>query len=321
LITAVASAAVLAGSAAMAAPAMAGTYHQGSWSLDAPSTDSRTAQVLQPINANGTSVFSAKSRTIPVQYKVTDTQSFTFESLNPSDPSYQTSGPGENDSSDVAWTPPAGTTVSGITDLEAVASFTTGDNGGGALRWSIHTPIGNIFVYYGTYPNFQDSLVQSGNLIANTSELRVDTSQLPGGTFYDTWQHALVLAGNQPVGYAALVLDAGWSNPAGQVMDLTSATVNGDTFTMPGSVTTSDNSAPAWLSLFKTSGATPAQVVDEGLISTQGDTGGQFRQVDGKYIYNLPVSNLPDPSASYTVGISFSSDGSSPVGVVPFGTK
>jgi hypothetical protein len=63
--------------------------------------------------------------------------------------------------------------------------------------------------------------------------------------------------------------------------------------------------------------------VDEGdLISTQGDTGGKYRQIDGKYMYNLPVSNLTDKSATYQVGVSFSSDGSSPVpNTVNFGLK
>jgi hypothetical protein len=38
-------------------------------------------------------------------------------------------------------------------------------------------------------------------------------------------------------------------------------------------------------------------------------------------MYNVPVSNLPDPTATYQVGISFNSNGSSPVGVVQFGLK
>ena len=75
------------------------------------------------------------------------------------------------------------------------------------------------------------------------------------------------------------------------------------------------------MSLYKTSGATPSQVVDENLVDTQGDSGGQYRVVDGMYMYNFPVSNLPDPTATYKIGISFHSDGSSPVGVVQFGTK
>jgi hypothetical protein len=305
-----------------ASAASAGTYTSGAWTLQAPSTDSFSAQVQQPINADGSSVFSHKSSTIPVQFKVTDTQGFTFESLNPSDPNYLTSGNGENDYSALSYTPPAGTTVSGIIDLEAAATFTAGSNGGGALRWSVNTPIGNIFVYYGTGPGFTDNLVQSGNLIANTSDVRVDTSQLPGGTFYDTWAHALTLAGSQPVGYTALVLDGGWSNPAGQVMNLTSATVNGNAFTMPGTITTQTNTAPAWIYLDKTSGVTTAPIDETTLTSTQGDSGGQFRQVDGKYIYNLPVNDLQGASGDiWKVGISLTQNGSPIPSTVKFALK
>lgn len=40
------------------------------------------------------------------------------------------------------------------------------------------------------------------------------------------------------------------------------------------------------------------------------------------YMYNLPVSQLPDLSATYQVGISFNPDGSSPVpATVLFGLK
>jgi len=70
----------------VASAASAGTYTSGAWTLQAPSTDSFSAQVQQPINADGSSVFSHKSSTILVQFKVTNTQGFTFESMNPSAP-------------------------------------------------------------------------------------------------------------------------------------------------------------------------------------------------------------------------------------------
>lgn len=39
-------------------------------------------------------------------------------------------------------------------------------------------------------------------------------------------------------------------------------------------------------------------------------------------MYNLPVNDLGDPTASYTVGVSFNSDGSSPVAnTANFGLK
>jgi hypothetical protein len=154
--------------------------------------------------------------------------------------------------------------------------------------------------------------------------VRVDTSQLAGGSFYDTWAHALTLAGSQPVQDAALVLDGGWSNPTGQVVNLSTATVDGDSFTMPTATSgVVDNSAPAWISVTKFNGATPIGPIDEStLTSTQGDVGGQFRQVDSMYMYNLPVNDLTDKTATYQVGVSFHSDGSSPVAnTVTFGLK
>jgi hypothetical protein len=53
----------------------------GTWSLDAPHTDTYAAQVQQPINPDGSSVWAAKRGVIPVQFKLTDTSSYMFESL------------------------------------------------------------------------------------------------------------------------------------------------------------------------------------------------------------------------------------------------
>ena len=50
----------------------------------------------------------------------------------------------------------------------------------------------------------------TGNLAAS-GDLRVDTSQLAGGTFYDTMAHAKVLAGSKPITNVSIVADAGWA--------------------------------------------------------------------------------------------------------------
>jgi hypothetical protein len=310
-----------------AGTASAATYHQGHWTLDAPGGSSYQAQVQQPINADGSSIFSAKSRTIPVKWKVTQTQSFTFESL---------SGATTVDNglySALSYTPPAGTTFEQITGLQAAAAFTSGTNHGGSLRWSVTVPEiqyqgqpANVFVYYGTGPNFTDSLVQNGNLIANTADLRVDTSQIPGGTFYDTWSHAVSLLTGQSVSDVSLVLDGGWGGD--QVMNLSDASVTttggSSMFTWPApiaGVAVDPSTVPMYVYLYEVSGNTPGAVVDENLVNTQGDTGGQYRAADGMYMYNFPVSNLPDKSATYKIGISTNSDGSSPFAQVPFGSK
>jgi hypothetical protein len=105
-------------------------------------------------------------------------------------------------------------------------------------------------------------------------------------------------------------------------MNLTSATVNGNAFTMPGTVTTQTNTAPAWIYLDKTSGVTTAPIDETTLTSTQGDSGGQFRQVDGKYIYNLPVNDLQGASGDiWKVGVSFTKNGSPVPSTAKFALK
>jgi hypothetical protein len=338
IVKAAALAAVSAGTlglgGAMASAASAGTTTQGSWTLTAPetSTSSSSAQVLQPINADGSSVFNNKSRTVPVQFKVikTSTNGFKFESIVNGDSGQApvTSGIGENDYSAASYSPPSGTTVDQLTSLVADYSWQFGTDHGGSLRWSITLDNGkSIFVYFGDEPNTTSESASNGsgvNLL-NAGDLRFDTSQV-GGTFYDTWANAQALASGHTVSDVSLVVDGGWAGD--QILNLSDAkvTVNGSTstFTMPTTTTTTtqDNSAPAWVYLSKVSGATPTSNIDETtLTSTQGDSGGQYRQVDGKYMYNLPIAGL-DTTATYEVGVSFQSDGHNPIPTpVHFGLK
>lgn len=121
----------------------------------------------------------------------------------------------------IAYLPPAGkkgTSTADLTTLSVTYKILEGGFGGGSLRFSIGidtnldgTTDGNIFVYAGTAPNFDDEpgdWVDSGNLL-ETEELRVDTSQI-GGTFYDTWDHALELTEEAAVTGVLVVVDAGY---------------------------------------------------------------------------------------------------------------
>ena len=339
-ITAAACAAALAGTAAVAAPAMAGTYSQGSWNLDAPGGTTYTAQVQQPVNADGSSVFSAKNRTIPVKYKVTAQSKFAFESVTnrpwggDSGVTPDTSASNHTDWSYLGYTVPNGTTVKDITNLTANFNWTYGENHGGGFRWQIGTPSGNIMVDYGdASDSLQGDTAGSGVNMVNSplaSQQRDESNQV-GGTMYTSWQYVLDHFGDLQVNSVALIVDGGWgAGPLGahdQVLDLSTVTVGlasgSSTFTWPAATAgQTDNSQPAWIYLYKSNGSTPAAQIDEELLtSTQGDTGGQFRQIDSMYMYNLPVSNLPDKAATYQVGLSFHPDGSDPVGVVPFGLK
>jgi hypothetical protein len=290
-----------------AAGASAGTYTSGAWTLTAPSTDSYSAQVQQPINPDGSSVWSAKKGVIPVQFKLYDTKSFKFESL------YGATTVDNGLYSSASYVPPSGTTVSQITSLIADYTWQGGvaADHDGALRWSITTDIPNpkggfesLFVYYGDYPNFTAESGGDGsatNLLSLTDQ-RVDTTQF-GGAFYDTWAHASdpSYLGNDTVTSISLVLDAGWAGD--QVMNLTDAqvVVNGatSTFTMPAS-TTSQTTAPAmFIDIVKGTSSDPG-TVDETTYTGVGDTSGQFAVVDGKYKYNLSTSSLSG-AGTYTV--------------------
>lgn len=272
--------------------ASAATYSSGSWTLAAPSTDTYSAQVQQPINPNGSSVWSAKRGVIPVQFTLTDTTKFVFESIVNGDSGQTPTA--DNAYSVASYTPPAGTTVSQLTSLVADYTWTYGTDHGGSLRWSINVgPNQSIFVYFGDEPGFTSEtsgVNGSGTNLLSLTDLRFDTSQLTGGSFYDTWTHALALAGTDPVNYVALVADGGWRGD--QVLKLTSASVNGNSFTFPAAGTAVQTNAPSmYLDITQISGSDPG-VVDETTYSGVGDTGGQFRAVDGKYMYNLDVSSL-----------------------------
>jgi hypothetical protein len=323
---------------AASAASSPGTTGSGSWSFDpgtghnaitqGGTTTVHRASVLQPINADGSSVFNHKSSTIPVQFQVqSDTQ--TTPSVYP--------GLLESSASvlygNLQYTPSGSPTVADISNLEADFTWLSAQQDeGGSLRWQIDTPIGNMNLYYGDNPSFQTDLngTDTGvNMVSlASSSARVDSSGMTGGSYGpNTWTSTVAQFGNEPVNSVALIVDSGaWEGNTQQVQ-LVDANVTIGTNTSsytPGTVGSTsdtgwvnDNSASAWISLSKTSGATPAGAIDETtLTSTQGDTGGQFRQVDGKYIYNLPVSNLPDSTATYSVGVSFQSDGSSPVPVI-----
>jgi hypothetical protein len=282
------AAAALATAAAVGFGAQSAAAATGSWTLDAPQSHAYAAQVQQPINADGSSVWPARRGVIAVQFKVTDTSSFAFESLAAA----QSSGTSASGAySAASFTPSDGMTVNQLTSLVANYTWVSGTDHGGALRWSIQTPAGNVHVYFGDYPNFTSESAGDGsgvNLLTS-SDLRFDTSQV-GGTFYDTWAHAQQLVGNQPVQAVSLVLDGGWGGD--QILNLSAASVNGNAFTMPAGTTTQTNAPAALLHLTKTAGTNPGAIDETTVTSAQGDTGGQFRAVDGKYIYNLDVSVL-----------------------------
>ncbi|MDE2019275.1 MAG: hypothetical protein KGJ13_02920 [Patescibacteria group bacterium] len=155
---------------------------------------------------------------------------------------------------------PGGLTFAGITNLSTDFLFTAGSCGGGSPRFSIGvtngTSSGNIFVYLGPAPNYTgcaaNTWLSSGELVGTST---VDTSQLPGGTFYDTWAHAESAYGLYTVTDLALVVDGGWMFPA-QTADIDNTTINSTTYTyeVPSPTTLGQCKNGGWMNLADANG-------------------------------------------------------------------
>src|SRR5579875_2746400 len=86
----------------------------------------------------------------------------------------------------------AGMPLSSITSLDAEYQMTTGDCNVGSPRYSISLSGGSaIFVYFGDAPDYHcgSSLRSQSNLL----NPYVDTSQLPGGSPYGSWDGTQVV--------------------------------------------------------------------------------------------------------------------------------
>jgi hypothetical protein len=300
---------------ALALPLLATAATAGTWVAYPGQQTVYQTQVNQPINADGSSVFANNSKSvIPVKFSLlSGLGEFKFESIYSDNTSFDDGGGAcgtgsgadhANDCAFLSFTPSSTTTFNQITDLVANYTFTLGDCHGGALRWSVRTsPTQSVFIYYGAFPQFGNGGVngctptsplgvnQSGTNMIGLSDLRYDTSQYAGGTFYDSYAHAQTLVGNTPILRASLVLDAGWAGD--QRVRLDSATVNGNTFT-PAPATPLKSTCklpPADIRVTKVS-VDPPSVVNEPISIQPADVNGHFRIVDCKYMYNLATSSL-----------------------------
>jgi hypothetical protein len=112
---------------------------------------------------------------------------------------------------------PAGTTFADLQNLSTDFNVTDDNCGGGSPRFQVNvtngTSSGNIFVYLGPPPGYTGCLpsawTNSGDLLEGVNPL--DTSQLPGGTFYDPYATALIKYGGYTVTGVQLVTDGGWN--------------------------------------------------------------------------------------------------------------
>ena len=134
----------------------------------------------------------------------------------------------------IDFTIPAGTTFSQIQNLSSDYRFTDGSCGGGGPRFQVNVDGHNAFVYMGPPPNYtacpQNVWLNTGNLATPAS--LVDTSQLPGGFFYDTFAAAQVKYGSDIVTGIQLVTDGGWAVPGGtQTVLIDNVMINNTTYT------------------------------------------------------------------------------------------
>jgi hypothetical protein len=142
----------------------------------------------------------------------------------------------------VSFTDTGVTTFNSITTLSAEFNVTDDACLGGSPRFEVDFAgtDNNLFIYLGTFnattgqfdclPN---TWISSGNLIG-VPETRYDTSKFAGGTFYDTYAHALTLLGAMTVDAIRFVGDGGWIfADKEQTVFLRMATINTSVFTWP----------------------------------------------------------------------------------------
>ncbi len=126
----------------------------------------------------------------------------------------------------------SGLTINSLNTLSTDYDFTAGSCGLGSPRFGIQLAgfSGTIFVYIGPPPNYTgcppNIWSNTGNLL--TSASFVDTSQLPGGSFYDTWGAAQSRYSGHNVTDIFLVSDNGPSGTQTVLIDNTN--VNGTTY-------------------------------------------------------------------------------------------
>jgi hypothetical protein len=111
-----------------------------------------------------------------------------------------------------------------LEELGTEYNLTDDGAGGGSPRFQVALDEdgdgdadGNVFVYIGTPPNFDDDpsgWEDTGNLLEST-DTRFDTTQF-GGPFFGTYAQAVALVGELPIVDIALVVDGGWFQSDGE---------------------------------------------------------------------------------------------------------
>src|SRR6185369_623785 len=166
---------------------------------------------------------------------------------------------------------------------------------------------------------------QSGTNMIGLSDLRYDTSQV-GGTFYDTYAHAVELVGTLSITRASLVIDSGWGG--NQRLSVSNTTVNGNIYQFVssggGAFLPTCTLPAATLEVGKDAVVATGDVNETAVQASLVDAGNAFRVVDCKYQFVLSIPSLQG-SGTYEAQIWI--DGirvptpSSPGGKVTFDLK
>jgi hypothetical protein len=131
----------------------------------------------------------------------------------------------------IDFTVPSGMTVGQLNHLSTDYKFTTGTCGGGGPRFQVNVGGRNIFVYIGPPPSYTNCAMGTWVASGNVLYPFVDTSQLPGGTFYDTWVRAQAAYGSMTITGIQLVTDGGWAVGGTQTVLVDNVTINSTTYT------------------------------------------------------------------------------------------
>jgi hypothetical protein len=286
-----------------------------------------TAQIQQPINPNGSSTWPAKRGVLPVQFKLTksDKVEQTLDTVTKTTTVKTPRFESVCGSDDTAYSVigkygqfPEDTTVDDITKVQASFNWLDGDSRGGSLRWDIGTDLGDIHIYYGDSEPGHAWTGRVGDDV-NLIDATDDRFNLQGSDFYSTWDNIVAQYGSQKVNNVSLVVDSCWTG-SNQRLNVDNALVgiNGvdsaatsplapktssSEVVTPGTVWTligtsnpvQTNDVPAKLVVKKFNDGDNTEVVNEVLASAQGDDTGSFRQIDGKYMYNLKIESLTGP--------------------------
>jgi hypothetical protein len=179
-------------------------------------------------------------------------------------------------------TPPV-TTLNTLQNLSTDYMFTAGSCGGGSPRFQINVDGKNIFVYIGPPPNYTGC---AANVWLNTGDLLeaalfVDTSQLPGGTFYDTWASALNKYGTHTVTGIQLVADGGWAVAGGtQTVQVDNVMINTTLFTFETDVVNPNDKAKCKKGGWQDFTSSPGPFKNQGDCVSYFATGGKNKASD-----------------------------------------